>query len=755
MSEVYRVKASFRWIVPFLVGLVAFSLIHYGQIREWVSPVYGPDRKNDRKENFEYVQLTLRQLSETPRPRGSEGHAKAQQLILDKLRENGFVPETLSGVAAISFIGWVRAGHVSNILLKIPGTNKSNLIHLMVAHYDSVPNSKGAADNAMAVATLLGVAKTLAQKPPPQTTWLLFSDAEEDGLMGTKLFLNTNPNIVLDQQKVFVTNFDARGSGGPVFVADTAGLDAHSFRELSRRVAGVRFNEVLGHLAEFAPNATDFMNFKNAGMRGFTFAFSRRSENYHSQNDDFEHVDFNTLREQLALAMQMSQTELSFLDEHRDVGVALTAFGGPLVISGNFLTGLLIFNLLLTLLFVYKKCPVTKNNLAVATGLTAIATIGLPFSALILGNACQFISVASFLVFLVFLLVSQRCNHTSAWIASESIVVLFFFFLPQAFIPILLPVIFYKLWKLVPEQFQSIIHILLFASFGLITSLIHLLFHVDEGQNIFLVMPLLSVLGVWLLCLQPSLKILRMIAVLFLLWILVDLPLLSRPTRVASVQFGYNSDNNSTQWIGPYPLPVDYPWKDQFGQVQKQELPEYFPDGRPYTVARGPSIHPPEMLVSIENRKKELYHEEFSIHLKGEKPISCVFLWLDGDYSDLKASLLSDEGGPIQRLSSGKRNLSISLNPELLVPEFKNQLAKLMVYGGQPPKIERWKLHYCGSKKSLDTTILIRLFGVKGRILVRAVGEIVGLPVPIHIPEGHTVGNWHGFSFVAKSAPLE
>lgn len=55
---------------------------------------------------------------------------------------------------------------------------------LVCAHYDSVPNTPGADDNASAVAVLLGAARTA----PPNTAFVAFN-REEDGMLGSAEFV--------------------------------------------------------------------------------------------------------------------------------------------------------------------------------------------------------------------------------------------------------------------------------------------------------------------------------------------------------------------------------------------------------------------------------------------------------------------------------------------------------------------------------------------------------------------------------------
>lgn len=64
--------------------------------------------------------------------------------------------------------------------------NGSGPALLFMAHYDTVPTSPGAIDNAVAVAVLLELARILQSEPPPQPVMIVFTAAEEVGLVGAE-----------------------------------------------------------------------------------------------------------------------------------------------------------------------------------------------------------------------------------------------------------------------------------------------------------------------------------------------------------------------------------------------------------------------------------------------------------------------------------------------------------------------------------------------------------------------------------------
>lgn len=81
----------------------------------------------------------------------------------------------------------------ANILGQTPGDTCAEGLFVLAAHYDSVPDTPGADDNASAVAALLEIARKLSQTSLPKP--LLFSafTLEEYGFIGAKHFIDHDP----------------------------------------------------------------------------------------------------------------------------------------------------------------------------------------------------------------------------------------------------------------------------------------------------------------------------------------------------------------------------------------------------------------------------------------------------------------------------------------------------------------------------------------------------------------------------------
>jgi len=82
-------------------------------------------------------------------------------------------------------------GKFANILTLSPN-NSSKPSILVGAHYDSVPQTPGADDNASACAALLACAKAVAEHASQTPVCFVLFNREEDDLMGSKNFVKTH-----------------------------------------------------------------------------------------------------------------------------------------------------------------------------------------------------------------------------------------------------------------------------------------------------------------------------------------------------------------------------------------------------------------------------------------------------------------------------------------------------------------------------------------------------------------------------------
>ncbi|MBE8727518.1 M28 family peptidase [Flavobacterium hungaricum] len=188
-----------------------------------------------------------------------------------------------------------------NILARIKGTQNTKAL-LLLSHYDSAPHSfsKGASDDASGVATILeGIRAFLyAKHPQKNDIIILFSDAEELGLNGAALFVNKHPWA---KDVGLVLNFEARGTSGPSYMLlETNKGNEALIKEFSNAKTSYPVsNSLMYSIYKMLPNDTDLTVFREQGnIQGFNFAFIDGHFNYHTQQDDVQHLNKTTLAHQ-------------------------------------------------------------------------------------------------------------------------------------------------------------------------------------------------------------------------------------------------------------------------------------------------------------------------------------------------------------------------------------------------------------------------------------------------------------------------
>jgi aminopeptidase YwaD len=129
-----------------------------------------------------------------------------------------------SGTLAIHPVLESAVGH--NVVARSPNNILPRL--LIGAHYDSVPRSAGANDNASGVAVVLELARRFADDPRAQWIWFVAFDVEERGLMGAQAMLATlpfSPVYNLFQLRGMI-NFEMVGLNNNLLVTGTPELTA-------------------------------------------------------------------------------------------------------------------------------------------------------------------------------------------------------------------------------------------------------------------------------------------------------------------------------------------------------------------------------------------------------------------------------------------------------------------------------------------------------------------------------------------------
>lgn len=117
--------------------------------------------------------------------------ARARGYIAHELTAQGWRPELMAFSEGI------------NVLAERPGTDPTAGAVLLGAHYDTVPGTPGADDNASGVAVVLEAARLLRERPTARTLRLAFFDREERGMLGSRAYAQSDARL-LDLRAVVV-----------------------------------------------------------------------------------------------------------------------------------------------------------------------------------------------------------------------------------------------------------------------------------------------------------------------------------------------------------------------------------------------------------------------------------------------------------------------------------------------------------------------------------------------------------------------
>lgn len=222
------------------------------------------------------------------RPTGSEANRQARAYVVDQLRRSGFEVRLQE---AMPDAGGRLTTPTVNIVAVRPG-RQSDAVAL-VSHYDSTPESRGAADDGLGVAICLEAGRVLAERSDSRYTLVVaVTDGEELGLMGARA-LRSAPDF--SAVRVFL-NFEAVGTTGPprLFQSGPGNqwLSAAWAASVPHPSGSSLFTEVYRRL----PNDTDFSVLKSAAP-GFDFAPTGNSFAYHTPLDTPAHLQAETIQQ--------------------------------------------------------------------------------------------------------------------------------------------------------------------------------------------------------------------------------------------------------------------------------------------------------------------------------------------------------------------------------------------------------------------------------------------------------------------------
>lgn len=268
--------------------LLAFLSIVIGFLY-WTGNVGKISATKQYKSDIAYQ--ALQRITQNERPIGTSGNQKGRDVILQMLKaEDIRVAEITSFAMNPDFAPPLDSGEVHNLLAEIKGETEDAV--LVVAHYDSVPCSKGAGDNAIAVSNLIQIASELNQEGHSKNTILfLFTDGEEIALLGAKGFLKENFS---QYQIKSVINLEGRGNSGiPLMFQCTSG-SGKLVKKYTDRLPFAVCSSIFADIYQYLTFNSDFTVFKDSVSLGLNFAFIEGLGAYHGVQDTSENLDSGT-----------------------------------------------------------------------------------------------------------------------------------------------------------------------------------------------------------------------------------------------------------------------------------------------------------------------------------------------------------------------------------------------------------------------------------------------------------------------------
>ncbi len=287
-------KKNYTSVFSALFILTILGLLFATMMPQWVSNNEAPLSEFSTKRALEKV----KNIAKEPHFVGSENHDVVASYIEKELQKMGLHISIQEG---FSFSDWGTLTKNKNILARIKGTNSKKAL-LLLSHYDSAPHSfsNGASDAGSGVATILESIRAFIYNKTPHKNdiIILFTDAEELGLNGAALFVTKHQWA---KEVGLALNFEARGSSGPSYMLmETNKGNAGLVKEFA--AASPKHpvsNSLMYSIYKMLPNDTDLTVFREEeDIQGYNFAFIDGHYNYHTDQDDINHLSTKTLKHQ-------------------------------------------------------------------------------------------------------------------------------------------------------------------------------------------------------------------------------------------------------------------------------------------------------------------------------------------------------------------------------------------------------------------------------------------------------------------------
>ncbi|MCW6536965.1 M20/M25/M40 family metallo-hydrolase [Sphingomonas lycopersici] len=222
-------------------------------------------------------------LAREPHPTGSSEISRVRIELIRRLTDMGLIVQERPAVGISTnrhFTDIAIAGNVRNIVAELPGRDPGLPAIALMAHYDTVPNSPGAADDTAGVAAILEIIRNLkASGPHLRSVILILTDGEEPGLLGSSAFFSADP---LKKRLGTVINLEARGDRGRAAMFEMSPDSAPLLAQYATYVSSPSADSFASALYRQMPNDTDLTSAMTHGFVGLNIAFAGGQLAYHT-----------------------------------------------------------------------------------------------------------------------------------------------------------------------------------------------------------------------------------------------------------------------------------------------------------------------------------------------------------------------------------------------------------------------------------------------------------------------------------------
>ncbi|MEJ7767548.1 MAG: M20/M25/M40 family metallo-hydrolase [Chitinophagaceae bacterium] len=192
-----------------------------------------------------------------------------------------------------------------NTIAEIRGTEKPDEYVILSAHFDSWDGGTGATDNGTGTLTMMEAMRILSIiYPHPKRTILVGHwGSEEQGLNGSRAFVEDHPGIVKSIQAVF--NQD-NGTGRVVNLSGQGFLHAYDYlgRWLAEVPAAIKQSVLTNFPGTPGGGGSDFASFVAAGVPAFSLSslnWSYGTYTWHTNRDTYDKIVFDDVRNNVIL----------------------------------------------------------------------------------------------------------------------------------------------------------------------------------------------------------------------------------------------------------------------------------------------------------------------------------------------------------------------------------------------------------------------------------------------------------------------